>query len=189
MPSGATFSPRTGPKVGAILWFARFPEGKIGDTFLVVFVFVAGHGGPVAQFAGVQMGEPAVAGETGEFEIDGAIIRGVGMALGHQRLDHGDLLGKVFDGAGFDVGRSAAEGGAVGMKGVAPFGRESGQRLAGGFRAADGFVIHVRQIAHVARRQSGGFDHATKDVLDDKRAEVSDMSRAIDGRAAAVEAE
>jgi hypothetical protein len=61
--------------------------------------------------------------------------------------------------------------------------------LSGADGVADRFIVHIGDIANVEGFGAAGFEGAAQDVLEDEGAEVSDVSRAIDSGAAAVEAE
>ena len=111
------------------------------------------------------------------------------MAFFDELLDHGDLLRDVFERAGFDVGREAVESFAVGVKFFGPLGGEFFQWDTGGGGVADGFVIDVGDISDVQGGGAGGFKDAAEDIVHDKGAEVSNVGRAVNGGAAAVEAE
>ncbi len=111
------------------------------------------------------------------------------MAFGDESFDHRDLLRDVLDGAGFDVGWEQVEEFAIVMEAPGPAGGEVVQGLAGVEGIADGFVIHISDVADVEGFGATGFESAAQHILEDEGTEVSDVRGAIDGGPAAVEAE
>ena len=192
VPAGSAFAPGAGPVVGAVLGFASFPEGEVGEGVFGVFVVVEGGdglGGTEFEFAIFEVGEAAVVFEGGDAEVDGAVGGGVGVAAFDEGSDHADLMIDVGDGARLDVGREEVEGGAVGVEFFGPEAGEVGQGLTGFLGVANGFVIDVGDVADVERGGATEFDDAAEDILGGEGAEVADVGGAVDGGAAAVEAE
>jgi len=191
VPARATVAPRAGPEDLAVLGLARLPQREVGQAVLLVFVG-AGTGGlgtAEFEFAFVKVGKGPVFRERRQAEVDRAVRALVGVALFHQGPDHRDLLRDVVGGGRLDVGRQAIQGGAVGMEAPGPATRELGEALPGLDRATDGLVVDVGDVADVPGGQAVEFQHAPQDVLNHEGAEVADVGRAIDGRAAAVESE
>jgi hypothetical protein len=192
VPAGAAFTPGAGPVVVAILRFASFPEGEVGEGVFGVFVVVeggGGFGGAEFEFAVFEVGEAAVVFEGGDAEVNGAVGGGVGVTALDERFDHADLVRDVGDGAGFDVGREEVEGGAVGVEFLGPEAGEVGEGLTGFLGVANGFVVDVGDVADVEGGGATEFDDAAEDVLGGEGAEVADVGGAVNRGAAAVEAE
>jgi hypothetical protein len=99
------------------------------------------------------------------------------------------LLGDVLDGTGLDVGWQALEQIAVVMEFFRPEAGELRECLADALGFADRFVIDIGEVADVESAQAAGFEGAAEDILEDKSAEISDVSRAIDRGSAAVKPE
>ena len=83
------------------------PQGEIVDALLLVLVGLAAR--PGLQPVQVDLGQPAVAGELGDAEIDGAVLL-VGVALFEQALDDCHHLRDVLGRPGIDVGRLRCSG-------------------------------------------------------------------------------
>ena len=192
VPAGAAFAPGAGPVVRAVLGFARFPQGKVGQRVLGIFVAVGGAGGlagPEAQLAVLQVAEAAVVFEGGNAEVHAAIGGGVGVTAGDELFDHRHLMRDVRHGAGLHVRRQQVQRSAVGVKFLRPALGEVRQRLPRLLRVADGFVVHVGDVAHVQSGGAGGLHHAAHHILRHKGAEVADVRRAVHRGAAAVKAQ
>ena len=191
MPARAAFAPRRGPEIVAILGLAAFPEDEVREV--VFFVFVRAGSGVLGfadvELALVEAGQAAVAGKGGDFEIHRTVVRSIGVALFHQRLDHRDLLRDVLDGARLDVRREQAELLAVGVEFRRPAGGEFLERLAGFLGIADGFVVHIGDVADMERADSAGLQGAAQHVLEHESAEIPDVRGAVNGGAAAVKSE
>ena len=95
----------------------------------------------------------------------------------------------MLDGGWLDVWWLAGEGFAIGVEFVAPLVGECFQSLAGGLGVADSFVINVGEVTDVEGGCAACLKGPAEDVLQDEGAKISDMGGAIDGGAAAVEAE
>lgn len=190
VPAGAAFAPGRVPSVFAVFGAIRLPENEVAYAVFLVFIGVGAFvlGFPELQFSRVEVGEFAVFGEGGDAEIHGAIVGGVGVIFRDESLDHGDLLGDVLDGGGLDVRFEAVEGGAIAVKFFRPLGGEIFETLSVFLGIADGFIVHVGDVADVEGGRASGFEGAAEYVLEDEGAEISDVCGAVNGGAAAVEA-
>jgi hypothetical protein len=94
----------------------------------------------------------------------------------------------VTGGGGFDVGREAIERGAIGVELGGPLLGDGGERAALLAGAADGFVVHIGEVAHVLHL-AGEFEveEAAEEIVDDKSAEIADVGGGVNGGAAVVE--
>ncbi len=191
VPAGTALAPGAGPIVVAIFGFAGLPEREITNGLAVVFIRVVERTGGVfllgAQLALLEPGKAAVVLEGADAEVNRAVPDGVGVALFDQAFDQGNLLGDVLDCAGLQAGRAHIQGQAVGVKFVGPVGGELCQGFTPGLRLADGFVVQIGDIAHVPDPDAIDFQHAAQHVLNQKSAEIADMRRPVNCRAAAVE--
>jgi hypothetical protein len=192
VPAGAAFAPRAGPVVIAIFGLAGFPEGEIGEGVFGVFVVVEGGGGlggAEFEFAILEVGEAAVVFEGGDAEVNGAVGGGVGVTALDEGGDHADLMIDVGDGAGLDMWGEEVQRGAIGVEFLGPEAGELDEGLTGFLGVANGFVVNIGDVANVEGGGAGELDDAAEDVLGGEGAEVTDVGGAIDGGAAAVEAE
>ena len=191
VPAGSAFAPGGGPEIFAILGAAGLPEHEVADALFFVFIGIGalGLGATELELAFIEVGELAVFRKGGDVEIDRAVLGGVGVAFGNECLDHGDLLGDVLDGTGFDVWREALEEVAVVMEFFRPEAGELRERLADALGFADRFVIDIGEVADMERAQAAGFEGTAEDILEDEGAEIADVGGAIDRGAAAVKAE
>lgn len=83
----------------------------------------------------------------------------------------------------------AVEGLAVPVELVRPCGgefRQSDGRFAG---VADGFVVHVRQVADMRGGRSSQFHNAAEHILHDEGAEIADVGGSVHRGTAAVKAQ
>ena len=190
VPAGASAPPRRGPGVGAVGGFVGFPQHKVSGLF-ARGVFVGGLAGDRAwaQLAPIKARKPSVSGERCHVEIHAAVFGAVGVAALQQAVDEKYLFRDVRHRAGFVMRRQEVERGAITVKTLGPVRAERGQRRVLRLRLADGFVVHIGEVAHVAGRQSVRLRHAAKHVLHREGAKVADVRGAIDGRAAAVKTE
>ena len=133
--------------------------------------------------------ELSVVGIGGNFEVDRAVRRDVGVPARDELFDHRDLQRDVRDGGGFGVRREHVQRGAVVVEFFRPDGGEFRKRFSLFLRAADRFVVHVGDVADVAHAQAVLLERAAQDVLQKERAEIADVRGPVDRRAAAVHAE
>ena len=111
------------------------------------------------------------------------------MAFFDELLDHGDLLWDVFERAGLDVRGQAVERFAVGVEFFGPLGGEFFEWDAGGCGVADRFVIDVGDVSDMQGGDACCFEDTAEDVVHNECAEVSNVGRAVNGGATAVETE
>ena len=189
VPARAAFPPRGGPEVVPVFRTAAFPQDEVRHGVLFIFVRVGPgvRGFAQVQFAFIQVGEFPVFRERGNSEVDGTVIRDIGVALFHQRLHHLNLFRNVAYRGGFLMRGKAVEGRAVLVEPVRPAGGEFRQGDAGLLGITDGLVIHIRQVADMHGGGSAQLHDAAENVLHDKGAEVADVGRAVHRGAAAVE--
>ncbi len=74
------------------------------------------------------------------------------------------------------------------MKFLSPLGGEIFEGKPVCLGVADGFIVHIGDVADVEGAGAACFKGAAEDVLEDESAEIPDMGRAVDGGATAVEA-
>ena len=94
-------------------------------------------------------------------------------------------------GGGLDVRAQAVEGVAIGVKLCRPLLGHVGQRTTFFAGPTDRFVVDVGEVAHVFDVVGAEFEfeQAADDVVHDEGAEVADVGRGVDGRAAIIEPE
>ncbi len=191
VPARASFPPGRGPEIFAILGAAGLPEHEVADTLFFVFIGIGalGLGATELELTFVEVGEFSVFRKRSDVEIDRAVLRGIGVAFFDELLDHGDLLRDVLDGTGLDVRRQTLELIAVVVEFFRPKAGELRECLTRALGFADGFVVHIRKVAHVERSQATRFQSAAEDILEHKSAEITDMGGTIDGGSAAVKTE
>ncbi len=95
----------------------------------------------------------------------------------------------MLDGAWLDVGREQTVFFAIGMEFPGPARGEGGEGLAGRLGIPYGFVVHIGDVADVEGAGAARLKGAAEDVLEDKGAEVSNVRRAVNRGAAAIETE
>ena len=193
VPARTAFAPRAVPEIRPVFGLARLPQREVGDVFARVFVRGVDFSGGVrrlrAQRVAVEVRELSVVGIGGNFEVDRAVRRDVGVPARDELFDHRDLQRDVRDGGGFGVRREHVQRGAVVVEFFRPDGGEFRKRFSLFLRAADRFVVHVGDVADVAHAQAVLLERAAQDVLQKECAEIADVRGPVDRRAAAVHAE
>ena len=144
MPAGAAGAPGGSP--GGLARLGGLPEGEVQGVTLGLPRLDATPG---AQLRRVLAGEAAIAGETGHGIVDVPIVRGVGMALGDEGLDHGQDLVDVGGRPGFLRGGQDPQGGGVLVHGLNEPCRQVAEGLAALIGAVDDLVIDVGDVAHI----------------------------------------
>ena len=193
VPARAAFAPGALPEIRAVFGLAGFPEREVGNVIARVFVGGVGVAGGIgclrAERVAVEAGEFAVFGIAGDLEINASVGCDVGVPACDEFFDHRDLKRNVFNGARFDLRREHVERGAVVVKFFRPSGGKVGEGFAFFLRAADGFVVHVGDVAHVADADTVHFECTAQNVLQQKGAEIADVRGTVNRRAAAIHAE
>lgn len=193
VPAGATLAPRTLPKIRTVFGLARFPQREVGNIVARVFVGKIRRSRGIrflrAERIAVEVRELAVFGIARNFEIDAPVGRDVGVPAGDEFFDHRNLERNVSNGTRLDLRREHVERGAVVVKLFCPRGGEFGERLAFLLRAANRLVVHISDVADVADAESVRFERAPQNILQQKRAEITDVRGTVNGRSATVHAE
>jgi hypothetical protein len=185
MPAGATGTDGRLPEI--FVGLGSFPEGEVAGAVFVVFVEV--YAGAVFHAGEVAFGELAVAGESGDAEVPGAIFGAIGEAFVGEGLDHGDHLGNVFGGTDHVLGALDGEEVHVLKKCLGEFRSVFGDGEAGGSRVADDLVVDVGDVHDVIEGEAFHEERATENVHVNEGAEVANVAVVIHGRAAGVDAD
>ena len=163
------------------------PEREVADVVLAVLVGLDPLADP--QLLGVEPGEPPVRRPRRDPEEDRAVVGPVGVAALEQGLDEVDDLVDVLGRPRQDVGRVIRSAAASARKRSSPaVGRAS--PIVSPAAAAPRMILSsmsVMFMTHVTR-QAALAQVADEQVGEQERAEVADVGRAVDGRAAAVDA-
>ncbi len=185
MPARTSAPPGRIPSDRTVARFPRLPEREIADILFRVFVRRA----PFARALVVEidMRELPVAWEGAHVEIDRPVLALVRHALLNELGNKRNHLGDVVRRGGIDFRRLDVERLEVGEERVFVLLRVFGERNTRGVCAADGLVVHIRQIHHLADFHTVELDDAPKNVFKRVRAEVPDMRIVVNGRSTRVE--
>ncbi len=193
---GVSLSPRRVPQHGLVLELRlREPQREVRRVFLAL---VHRHSGAGPQVLLVQEGQPSVAGELADVEIDVA----AGLVGEPVLLDAGDQVDHVLDvlrGPADDGWRQASqeleivkEGAGVELRDLpdtAPLLAGALEHLVLALVGITGEVADVGDVHDVAHGVAEVFQGPPEEILEEVGAQVPDVGVVVHGRAAAIQAD
>ena len=173
MPAGPTLAPGAIP---AGLLFRRWlPQHEVRGIALI-----GRHVNPGArdQLILVTPGENTVVGHGRGIEQD-VSIGGIGMALGDQRLGHGDHAVHIFRGPGLVIRGQGIQGRHVVMENLRSLRRHFGDALPTRLRPIHDLIINVSDISHIDNGGIAAAQQAHKTIEDYYRPGIAYMGKVI----------
>ena len=187
VPTGASPAPRALPTHIAIGFAPRFPERKIADIFLLVFVIA--HANPVAQILEMKMGQVAVIRKRADPKIHRSIVSSVGVAFFHKSRNHRDHSLDVDRLRGFRkmIRALDAKGIQVVEEGLLEGRGEIRQRQARRTATPDRLVVHIGEVHRAIDPVASEFQMPLEQIFKNISPEVSDMGEIVNRGTAGVE--